>query len=87
MDKKLQEKIRRILADSPELLYMETEYPGKFEGASDIELVALKSKSGEEIYLRPSVRDYQEYVIVIESKLPTWVTKDNKERGTTWTQT
>lgn len=80
-------KVKRIMADSPQLQYMETEIPrGRVKGASDMELIAVQSKSGEIFYIRPSARDHQEYVLEIEGKLPDWFFQDVSSRRPKWTK-
>ncbi len=75
MNEKIVKKIKRILADSPELLIAKVSGPVYFESLPEDEIAeyaTIKSQSGEMIYLIPTVRDYQEYVLQITEELPDW---------------
>ena len=76
MDEKIIEKVKRILDDFPELLIAEISGPVYFDSVPEdkvVEFAAIRSHSGETIYLVPTVRDYQEYVLLItDENVPSW---------------
>lgn len=73
MDKQMKEKIKRILADSPKLLITEVTGEVYFQSLPKgeiAEIAALASESGELVFLIPTVKDYQEYVLWFTGSLP-----------------
>ena len=76
MNEEMTEKIRRILADKPEMTYI-TEADQKTYRENDVRGFSLKSASGEAVQFWASFRDYQEWTIGIKDggieKIPSWV--------------
>lgn len=86
MKKELREKIKRILADSPEMSFISESSRGNepyLKGNDDeyIRALGLKSKSGEFVQLWASSRDYDWFSIKVkegELELPSWVGKGSE---------
>ena len=76
MDEKTIEKIKEILDDFPELLIADISGPVYFDSVPEdkvVDFAAIRSRSGEIVYLVPTVRDYQEYVLLVTTEnIPTW---------------
>lgn len=81
MKKLLQEKIRRILADSPKLVFISESSEGRepyLKGDDDefVRALGLKSESGEGVEFWAFIRDYDWFTIQVKAgvlELPSWV--------------
>ena len=71
MDEETKEKIERILNDFPYLLIS--------EDAGDIEHAAIVSRSGETIFIVPTIRDYQMYILDFADSVPDWLDNNLEE--------